>query len=148
VSVGRGSKDDDVRIDRIPPLGDDAGRRQRAALNELAVLVDLYDRAMREPLPIFCETSAAYARAVRSGEPPVPAARERWKSKYERRREDRELEHQLVNGGEVELEALLQQPPRPDEDGPGWPSHESTRFGRLACRLWNGLLAREETTVR
>jgi hypothetical protein len=32
--------------------------------------------------------------------------------------------------------------------GPGWAADETTRFGRCARRLWDGLLAREERARR
>ena len=60
-TVGRAAGEDDVRIARIPALDGDPLRRAEAARRELAVLIDLYDRGMREPLPIYCLTSAAYA---------------------------------------------------------------------------------------
>jgi hypothetical protein len=34
--------------------------------------------------------------------------------------------------------------PRADEDGVGWERSETTRFGRLARRLWDGLLDHED----
>lgn len=129
---------------RIPPLAEDPSGRSRIALEHLAVLLDLYDRGMREPLPVARETSAAYAQAAAAGEDPVVAARRAWQSEFRFKGEDREPEHRLVYGGEIDFAELLAQPPRADESGPGWAADEEpTRFGRYARRLWDGLLASE-----
>jgi hypothetical protein len=53
-----------------------------------------------------------------------------------------------VLGGAVPFERLLEEPPRPDENGEGWDAGEETRFGRYASRLWGGLLSCEEVTDR
>ena len=99
---------------------------------------------MREPLPLYCKTSAAYAAAK-------PArrrhkARDEWES--DRAGPDwivegRQPEHQLVLGGAVPFDQLLHDPPAAGEDGDGWAADETSRFGRLARRLWDGLLAVE-----
>ena len=62
VTVARAPHDSDERVAvaRIAPL--DA----ELALDHLAVLMELYDLGMREPAPLACRTSAAYA-AERSG---------------------------------------------------------------------------------
>jgi exodeoxyribonuclease V gamma subunit len=136
--IGRaraGAYQADVTVARILPVGDDAAARSRAALAQLAILVDLYDRGMREPLPLASDASAAYAQAG-------PAAADKaWTSTFEYPKEDRQPEHVLVYGGSVPLSELLAWPPRDDED---WYEDESSRFGAYARRLWDGLLAREE----
>ncbi len=76
-----------MTIARIPPL--DAA----LARDHLAVLIDLFDRGMREPAPLACLTSAAYAEAG------AVAARKAWESTYDFAREDQEPEHVLVLGG-------------------------------------------------
>ena len=63
-----------ITVARIPPL--DATRRG-AAREQLAALVDLYDRGMREPLPLACMTSAAYAIATHDGADAEKAAAQR-----------------------------------------------------------------------
>jgi exodeoxyribonuclease V gamma subunit len=136
VTVGRG-REDGIAIARIPAL---TGEQ---ALRELQVLVDLHDRALREPLPMACKTSAAYAEARRAGGDARRAACSQWESgRFDG--EDADPEHVLAFGGRITFEDLLEEPPRDDERGPGWDAEEPTRFGRLAVRLWTPLLDVEE----
>jgi exodeoxyribonuclease V gamma subunit len=137
-----------VTIARIGPLAADPATRAERALDHLGVLVDLHDRGMREPLPIACLASAAYAHAVATGHSPEAAGRRAWESEWSRPREDAELEHQLVLGGVRTFAEVLAEPPRPDEAGPGWDAADPTRFGRLARRLWAGILACEAVEDR
>jgi exodeoxyribonuclease V gamma subunit len=148
VTIGRGSRRDDVRVAVLPPLAATRDERRTAALEELTRLVDLFDRGMCEPLPIFCKTSAAYASAVAAGQDPRDAAGKDWTSNYKLELEDRELEHQLVLGAVLSLEELLAFAPRPGETGAAWADGEDTRLGRLARRLWDGLLAHEQVSAR
>jgi exodeoxyribonuclease V gamma subunit len=129
-------------IARIRPPA--VGRRDWA-LAHLETLVDLFDRGMREPVPLFCATSAAYAEAAATGGDPGAAGRREWTSPWNFDREDKDLEHQLVLGGVRTFDELLADRPRPDED---WDTAETTRLGRYARRLWGGLLASEELSVR
>jgi exodeoxyribonuclease V gamma subunit len=147
-TVGRAGGGDDVRIAILGPLADQPARRAEIASAQLETLIDLYDRGMREPLPIFCQTSAAYAEALTSSQDPIQAADDQWKSGWKFDREDHELEHLLVLGGELTLDQLLAIDPRPDETGPGWEQSESSRLGRLARRLWDGLLTFERVSAR
>ena len=101
---------------------------------------------MREPLPLACDTSAAYAQAAATGgDGPRPPPRRRGRARSSSPKEDRQPEHLLVFGGEIPLAALLDQTPRADE---AWADDEPTRFGRYARRLWDGLLAREVVSDR
>ena len=58
-------------------------------------------------------------------------------------KEDQDPEHELVFGARHPIGLLLGPPPRADEHGPGWEATESSRFGRYARRLWDGLLDHE-----
>jgi exodeoxyribonuclease V gamma subunit len=147
-TVGRGRGRDDVRTAWIDPLGDDADVRGSVARSELAVLMDLYDRGMREPLPMFCLTSAAYAEAAREGQDGYAAAVKEWETEWNFDKEDREAEHQMALGGVLTLSEVLEIAPGEGEAGEGWTESEASRFGRLARRLWEGLLAREEVRSR
>ncbi len=147
-TVGRADSGNGVRVARVRPLGDDPRQRREVAALHLAMVIDLYDRGMREPLPIFCDTSAAYAAAAVAGLDAVEAAGREWTTDWNFDREDRELEHLLVLGGQTGLAELLEIEPRPDEAGQGWAPTESGRLGRLARRLWDPLLAREEVSSR
>jgi exodeoxyribonuclease V gamma subunit len=102
---------------------------------------------MREPLPIYCATSAAWAAAAANpGSTQVPdeAARARWASNWEEfPGEDADPEHVAVLGAEFPFEQLVQRLPRPDEEGQGWAMDEPSRLGRLAMRLWGPLLSHE-----
>ncbi len=147
-TVGRGQGRGDVRTARIEPLGGGAEERLAVARAELAVLMDLYDRGMREPLPMFCLTSAAYAEAARHGQDGYAAAVKEWETEWNFEKEDREAEHQMALGGVLTLSEVLDIAPRDGEAGEGWLDVEESRFGRLARRLWEGLLAREEVRAR
>jgi exodeoxyribonuclease V gamma subunit len=141
VTIGRARSGADdgtsATIARIPPVNRDA------ALADLATLVDLWDRGMREPLPLACAASAAYAAAARDGRNAVAAGEREWESGWKFPKEDADLEHQLAFGGVLTFAELLDEPPRADEAGDGWEASETTRFGRLSRRLWDGLLAGE-----
>src|SRR5207253_2677643 len=82
------------------PLAADPAARRAEALARLEVLVDLFDRGLCEPLPLYCKTSAAWAENP-------PAARDKactglWEPQNDLGMgENREPEHQLVLGGTV-----------------------------------------------
>jgi exodeoxyribonuclease V gamma subunit len=133
-----------ITVARIRPLGGDPDTRRHNAVSELEVLVDLFDRGMREPLPMACETTAAYAQAVANQNDPEDAAAGVWTSSFTFGKEDREPEHVLVRGGVATLAEVLAETPRADEEVTGWVSTEPTRFGRYAHRLWDGLLTYEQ----
>jgi exodeoxyribonuclease V gamma subunit len=139
IVVGRaraGAHQADVTVARILPVGDDAAARSRVARAQLAILVDLYDRGMREPLPLSSDASAAYAQAGEA------AADKAWTSTFDYPKEDRQPEHLLVYGSAIPLSDLLERAPRDDERW--YEEDEASRFGVYARRLWEGLLAREE----
>ncbi len=130
-SLGRGARSAPAAIARIPPLAEDPAGRRDAAVAGLESLVELYDRGMREPLALYCLTSAAYAEAVATGRNPLTAARTAWASEWNFDHEDKELEHQLVLGGV-----------RPFDELP------AAELARNAGQLWEGLLAREVLSGR
>ncbi|HWC26731.1 MAG TPA: hypothetical protein VG474_09120, partial [Solirubrobacteraceae bacterium] len=147
VTIGRareGARNAAVTIVRLPPHPGGPDERGAFALDRLAELLDLHDRGMREPLPLGCRTSAAYARATMAGRDAVKAAARQWESAFRFTGEDQAPEHELALGGRRRFEELLEAPPRDDEHGDGWAADEASRFGRLARRLWAGPLAWEE----
>jgi exodeoxyribonuclease V gamma subunit len=136
-TVGRGQRAAPVTIARIPPLTGEV------ALGHLEGLLELYDRGLREPLPLYCNTSAAYAQAVVGGADAVAAGRGAWESPWAFDKEDKEAEHQLVLGGVRRFDELLTAQSC-DAGGENGAIDEAGRFGRLARQLWEGLLACEE----
>ncbi|MGH9169408.1 MAG: exodeoxyribonuclease V subunit gamma [Acidimicrobiales bacterium] len=148
LTIGRGtgstSSTPRLRILRLPCFTGGAEDRRRQALADLGVLVDLYDRGLREPLPLACDTSAAWAFASLRDTDAPKAAREEWTSYPSGYgKEDSHPAHRLVWGDSAPLEALLAIPPAEDETGAGWVTAERSRFGRLSRRLWDGLLEHE-----
>ncbi|HEX6380072.1 MAG TPA: exodeoxyribonuclease V subunit gamma, partial [Acidimicrobiia bacterium] len=150
-TIGRfrfsGRKKGAVSIACLAPLADHPPARRAAALAHLDVLVDLFDRGLCEPLPLYCKTSAAWADAA----PPqrMQACTAVWEPQNDLGMgENREPEHQLVLGGVASLNDLLAAPPAPGESGDGWAGGEQTRFGRYALRLWTGLRDAEEVRDR
>jgi len=133
-----------VTVTRLGPPAALTTARARGdwAKEELRKLVDLYDRGMCEPLPLYRETSAALAA------PPTTSAHRRadlaWTSQFARPREDREEEHVLVFGQDRAFGDLLAEPPRDDEDW--FADRYTSRLERYAHRLWDGLLAVEEVS--
>jgi exodeoxyribonuclease V gamma subunit len=145
LTVGRyreGGRKHRITVARIAPLSGDVARKH------LAELVDLFRRSMRQPVPLYCKTSAAWAEARRRGRDPEQLATKQWTSDWKIPREDRDPEHVLVLGGQVAFEDLCTEAPHPDEQGEGWPPDETGRLGRYARRLWDGLLAHEELIDR
>ncbi|MDA0178829.1 exodeoxyribonuclease V subunit gamma [Solirubrobacter phytolaccae] len=114
-----------VTVARIPVID------RAAAIEQLELLLDLYDRGMREPLPLACRTSAAYATGQN--------ARGEWESDRFPK-EDREPEHELVFSG-FAFDDLLAIPAHEDER---WEPSETSRFGQYARRLWSGLIRVED----
>jgi exodeoxyribonuclease V gamma subunit len=143
VTVGRaregGPKGLKVTVARLPVV--EAGEARAL----LATLVELYDRGMREPLPLACLSSAAYANAAGAGADGAEAAAKEWESGFGRDREDKEPDHQLVLGGVRTLAEVLAEPPREDEP---WALGEPSRFGAYARRLWAGPLKVEQVIDR
>jgi exodeoxyribonuclease V gamma subunit len=146
IAVGRarfGASGADVTIARLPTLGDNAQARLAVAQEHLAILLDIYARGMREPLPLPSLTAAAYAEAAALGRNAEAAARKAWESTWDWDREDKEPDQVRVLGGVLAFADLMAQPPHSEEQGEGWDPAERSRFGRYARRLWGGLLEHE-----
>ena len=128
--VGKGSRA------ALAPLDPADGDRRRAATEALGTLVDLYDRGMREPLPMAERTSEALARGKND------EARGAWEGDRFAG-ENAEPEATTVFGGLAGLDELLDPGPAASESGPGWDAAAGSRAERLAHRLWDPLLAHE-----
>jgi exodeoxyribonuclease V gamma subunit len=149
LTVGRSrSNRSTISIATIRPLGPDALSRREAAVSHLQALVEVFQRGMREPLPLYCRTSAAWASAVAEGKDPGRAAAASWVSEYSFDKEDREAEHVLVLGQALAFGAMVECTGAPLSDEGGWDPLEATRFGLYARRIWDGLLADEEIVDR
>ena len=153
IGRGQGSSRSGPRVgtSSLAVAGDPAGRARRA-LASLGCLVELYDRGMREPLPLYCSTSAAWAAGLRDGgDRAVEASRRQWRSEPDSPvpGEDSDPEHVLVLGPRRPFDEIRAEEPRDYESpgpwtGGGWPEGERSRFGGLARLLWDPLLDCEE----
>jgi exodeoxyribonuclease V gamma subunit len=114
-----------------------------AAELHLHVLLDLFHRGMREPLPLYCKTSAAWAGATTQGRDPGLVAVKAWESGWNGHNEDKDAEHELVLGEAVPFAAMVELSGAPRDDEQPWHLPELSRFGLYAHRLWDGLLAHE-----
>jgi exodeoxyribonuclease V gamma subunit len=118
----------------VPPPG--------RALAELAALVDLHARGLREPLPMPLPTAERYAQARYRGMPEsaaLAAAKDTYDHDYA------DADHDRVWGKDAPFEVITAQSPSAD-DQPQDAEEEGTRFGALACRLWLPLLSAETVT--
>ena len=152
-TIGRASKGSRraVSVATIGPLGDDPQVRQDVARAHLADLVELFQRGMCEPLPIFCKTSAAYAQERALGRDPGEAAqgaRKEWESNN-RDNENRGREQLFVLGEELTFsEMLARTGPPTTEEGDLLDPSETHRFGGYARLVWDGLLELERVRLQ
>jgi exodeoxyribonuclease V gamma subunit len=108
---------------------------------QLGRLVDLYDRGMRAPLPLYCETSAKIAENLRTEKDGADFVDRKWETPdwaggFDR--EDRDPYHQLVLGGQIPTEALFEAI-CDDPAEAGW-AGDDRRIVAYAWRLWQPLL--------
>jgi exodeoxyribonuclease V gamma subunit len=148
VLIGRkgGSGKKKVEYCQLGPLGDDAGTRAEAARTALAVLVDLYDRGLRAPAPLYTATSEDIARKIAAGKAAWGASGA-WETEWGWDRDDLDPCHVAVLGRVAPFAELLEDPPGPDEVGDDWPGCEE-RIVAWARRLWDPVLAIEEGGAR
>jgi len=96
VTIGRSTKAKACAVARIAPLADDPEARRAVASTQLVRLIELMGRGLREPLPLYAKTSAAWAAG---GRDPLRAARDQWESGHKRPGECEDPEHRLVLAG-------------------------------------------------
>ena len=114
--------------------------QQEHAVDVLGELICLYDRGLKEPLPIPAKSAADYA-AARFRDLDVTEAERRARGKWVSGTypgEDDDGAHLQVWGRLAPFETLLKSPP--DDAATGEPH----RFGELAVRLWFPLLEHEQ----
>lgn len=107
-------------------------------------LVDLYDRGMRAPLPLYCATSAKIAQNLREDKEAHAYVDKEWTTDERPGAfdlEDRDPYHQLVLGGQVPTDDLFQAICEPDEAG--WGAGDDRRVVAYAWRLWEPVLQHE-----
>jgi exonuclease V gamma subunit len=127
-----------------------AGGHSAVALarRELATIVDLYRRSLREPPPLYLRTALAWAEAARASGDPVTAAARSWESAPNAPRENAEPEHELVLGGRRTFAEITAESARGDESGAEWFDSEPSRLGRWARGLFDPMLAHERLEDR
>ncbi|MHB1853696.1 MAG: exodeoxyribonuclease V subunit gamma, partial [Acidimicrobiales bacterium] len=124
------------------PLSGPPASRREAAISRLVILVDLYERNLREPLPIFCRTSAEAVEAARFSDDWESPARKAWESGYNRYGENEEPEHVRLYGDEAPLQRFLDERPRTDDPASSRPAY--SRFELYAHLLWDDVIDHPE----
>jgi exodeoxyribonuclease V gamma subunit len=130
----------------LGPLAEDADGRAEAARTQLATLVDLYDRGMRAPAPLYTDTSEVIARKVTEGRTAWDASGT-WETSYKYPNDDLDPCHVAVLGRVATFAELLDEPTWPDEVGDAWPDCEE-RVVAWARRLWEPVIAIEDGGAR
>lgn len=105
-------------------------------------VLDVYDRGLREPLPMAPRTAEKYASCRMRGDGIADAmsdAKRLWTSSRGSYGENADPAVRYVHGVDMPFEQLCAVPPRDDER---W-SDEPSRFGQLARRVWEPMLACE-----
>ena len=140
-----------MAVAAVGPLASDPQARRDVARAIWPCSWSLFCRGMREPLPLFCKTSAAYAADRALGREPgeaAQAARKEWESRADRDNENRDKELRFVLGEELSFAEMVAltgvavggdvelHPPEPH------------RFGVYARTLWDGLLEFERLRLR
>ncbi|MEX2423837.1 MAG: hypothetical protein WD990_07660, partial [Acidimicrobiia bacterium] len=113
----------------------DPDARTAWATDCLTTIVDLYLRAMSEPIPLFCETSYEFARGAQDYR-----VQGKWEGSPWRAGEAADPQHCLAFGAELSFDEIQRLRLRDDERGDGWPEGNS-RFEVLARRLWAPIFA-------
>jgi exodeoxyribonuclease V gamma subunit len=147
VLLGRSKRKDPVEVCCLGPLpGDTAGRREEAA-TRLDTLLDLYDRGLRVPPPLYGDTTEAIARNTALNQGPWGAAKH-WETSFAAYPSD-DLDpcHVAVLGGVASFDEIMQPPPTPEEAGPEWPMCQQ-RVVAWARRLWDPVLEVESGAPR
>ncbi|MEO3938589.1 exodeoxyribonuclease V subunit gamma [Dermatophilaceae bacterium Soc4.6] len=121
-------------------------RAPQDALDVLVELVDLRDRAMREPLPMAVKTSAAWAEAAVRRRPAEYGARREWETAADAMvpGEQDDAAHVLVHGSRLPFDDVKNAGAGAAGLDERW-NDQPSRLGRLAVRLWEPLLRHERT---
>ena len=113
------------------------------ATRQLRRLVELYDRGMRAPAPLYCEASAKVAENLSRDQAADRYVPKVWETDgfAPFPREDLDPYHLLVLGGQVPTDALLAEACRDDETS--W-TDDHRRVVAWAWRLWQPVLDAEQ----
>ncbi len=137
VTIGRGERDG-ITTSRLGPVDETKAREH------MITLVELRAQGMRAPVPIAVKSSAEYAtkrQSVTSANAQALAEKKWASDRYEA--EQAEPAHRLIWGDPAPFDVLLAEQAADEEQPVGWLSDEPHRFGALARRLWEPLLAAE-----
>jgi exodeoxyribonuclease V gamma subunit len=117
------------------------GPLDHRAVDHLRTLVDVYDRGLREPLPLPLRTAHAWADAVRARKDPYWPARREWETQSGSPvpGEHEDAAHVRVYGRGAPFDCLVG-PPRADELWDDQPH----RMAQFAMRIWQPVFDHEQ----